>query len=284
MMCTARSRATSEMATPRQPRRPADENPESALLVGDLLSDEGRDVLDLLLRQLSLEGRHSTAAVVDLLDDIGDVLGVRDRGQVGAAVAARAERAVAARAVVGEDRLARSGVATRFLAAFARVTRAGSRARCRSGAERAVEREEPQVVTVRCGGQRVSGGQECDIFLAVLLEDRHRVVRAGARLEAPELVSVRGVERLELTRVAPDEHDVAGSHDGAAVARVGPRLLPADAAARRVDGGQGSRRLVVADSRDGSDPCIALALDKLGLRRLDTDRLQGRADVEHVRL
>ena len=83
------------------------------LLVRDLGRHVGRDVLDLLLGQLPLERRHPATAVRDLLDDRRLVLRCRDRGQVGATVAAGAERAVAAGAVVGEDRLAGGGVTGR---------------------------------------------------------------------------------------------------------------------------------------------------------------------------
>src|SRR5215210_2326575 len=60
------------------------------LLVGDVLGDVCGDVLDVLVAQHALEGRHAPAAVRYLFDDGRRVTGRWDRGEVGAAVAAGA--------------------------------------------------------------------------------------------------------------------------------------------------------------------------------------------------
>ena len=186
-------------------------------LLRDLLRDVRRDVRDLLGRQLVLERRHAAAPVLDLLDHGGVVLRARNRGEVRAAVTAVAVGAVAGDAVVREDRRPCGGVALDrrarggLAAALAAVLRAGALAGCRRRAERAVEREQPEVVAVRSRRQRVAAREERDVLLAVLLEDRRRVVRAGARLEAPEQVTGRGVVRLQLALVAADEDEVAGT-------------------------------------------------------------------------
>ena len=111
---------------------------------------------------------------------------------------------MAGHAVVFEHGRARGDVSRRRgsrrrrgrVVSFAFVLRAGSLTGRRCGTESAVEPQQPEVVAVRCGGERVAAGQERDVLLAVLLEDRCRVVRAGARLEAPEEIAARRVVRL----------------------------------------------------------------------------------------
>src|SRR5437870_493640 len=110
------------------------------------------------------------------------------------------------------------------------LARAGRRRR----AELAAESEEPEAVAVRRGLQRVAAGEEGEVLLAALLEDRRLVVRAGACLEAPHELAVAGVVGLQRPLVATDEHETAGSRRCAGVAGVGELLLPDDLAARRV--------------------------------------------------
>src|SRR6185437_6405140 len=136
--------------------------------LGDLLRDVCRDVLDLLVRELALERGHAAAAVLDLRDDRLVVLGARDARQVRTAVAAEAQGSVTGDAVVGEDRRTRRGAARRCrgggCVAFPLVFGALALARCRGGAKRAVECEEPEVVAVGGGAERVAAGEERDVL------------------------------------------------------------------------------------------------------------------------
>jgi hypothetical protein len=77
-----------------------------------------------------------------------------------------------------------------------------ARSRALRGAECAVKGEKPQVVAVRTGGERVATCVEDDVFRAVLLEERRRVVCTGTGLEAPQLLAVFGVVCLQATDAA----------------------------------------------------------------------------------
>src|SRR5581483_3134061 len=237
-----------------------------------------------------LERRHPAAAVLDLSEDTALVLRGRDRRQVGPTVAAVAARAVTGDAVVREDLLAGVRVAALRRAAvrllrLARVLRPLARARRRRGPELPVQAEEPEAVAVRRRLERVAGGEEGEELLAALLEDRRLVVRAGARLEAPEELAVAAVVRLQRPLVPPDEDEPARGRRRPRIARVREALLPCDPAARRVDRRQRSRRLGPADA--GRAEC-AVPRQPRPLERnrpgLEADPADRGADVEHVRL
>src|SRR5439155_25548396 len=163
--------------------------------------------------------------------------------------------------------------------------------RRRRGPKLPVEAEQPEAVAVRRGRKRVPARVEDEVFLAVPLEDRRRVVRTRARLEAPELLAAAGVVGLEASVVAPDEDEVPGGRRRAGVARLSPALLPDDLPARRVDRRERAavRAEAAADRERAPDRDLYRRRRLLLLRRLGS--LGGvagdpalRAHVEHVRL
>src|SRR5215210_3025113 len=264
-----------------------------ALLLRDLLRDVCGDVVDLLLGEAALEGRHAAAAVRHLRTHLLRVERRLVADEVGAPVRPRSVRAVTAGAVVAPDRFARLGIAIGFVGRLVRVLAgmAGSGALLAGRGDlvhRSVEREEPEIVAVRRRGEGVAAGQEGDVLRPVLLEHRGRRIRARAGLEAPERpFAGLGVVGLELAAVPADEDEVAARGDRARVAGLRPALSPLDLAGARFDREEVALLAAEAGCREhaaevGRLPALALG-KLLVLGRVARDAPH-RADVEHARV
>src|SRR6185436_20942987 len=94
--------------------------------------------------------------------------------------------------------------------------------------EGAVEREQPDVVAFRRGREHVAGRVRDDVLLAVVRENADGRIHAGTGLELPKLLTALRVERRKPAVVAPDENEPAGRCRCAAIAAIGPVLLPYD--------------------------------------------------------
>src|SRR5215207_2805563 len=263
-----------------------------ALLLRELLDDVGGDVGDLLLRERVLEGGHAAAAVRHLCAHLLRVECGLVADEVRTPVRTRSVHAVTAGAVVAPDGCTRLDLALYFVCRLVRVLPGVSRplALLAGGSDfghGALEREEPEVVAVSRGGERVAAREEGEVLGAVVLEHRRCRVRARARLEAPERpLAGLGVVGLQLAVVAPDEDEIAAGRDRPGVARLRPALLPLDLAGARLD--RKKVALLAAEARRREDApevghLTALARGQLFVLRRVAGDAAHRADVEHAR-
>src|SRR5690606_32517145 len=94
---------------------------------------------------------------------------------------------------------------------------------------------QPDAVAARGTGEEIAGRVSGDVRSAAMPEHGDRRVHAGAGLELPELLAGRRVKRGEPAVVAADEEQSPGRRDDAAVAGVGPMLLPDEAIRAHVE-------------------------------------------------
>lgn len=151
----------------------------------------------------------------------GGYLRGRDGGQVGTAIAASALRAMTDRAVLRKDALAGRGIANQLgygcgrLRLFARMEDGVPTFARRHLAQLAVQREQPEIVAVRRGGQCIAAGVERHELLALVLEHGGHAVGACAGLELPQVLAGCGFVGVQLTRVGADEDQIAGGDNRA---------------------------------------------------------------------